>query len=153
MSLDLRPARSDDLDDLVVLEADGMGADAWGRSVLGDELAAAPESRTVLVVARTDRPGLAAYGALRVVDATADVQRVVVTRALRRQGLGRLVLQALLDAARARDCQEVLLEVRIGNRAAAAMYDEFGFAEISRRRGYFAARRDATVLWLALPPD
>ncbi len=153
MSLDLRPARPDDLDDLVVLEADGMGADAWGRSALGDELAAVPDTRTVLVVARTDQPGLAAYGALRVVDATADVQRVVVTRALRRQGLGRLVLQALLDAARARDCQEVLLEVRVGNRAAVALYEEFGFAEISRRRGYFAAQRDAAVLRLALPPD
>jgi len=130
-----------------------MGADAWGRSALGDELAAVPDTRTVLVVARTDQPGLAAYGALRVVDATADVQRVVVTRALRRQGLGRLVLQALLDAARARDCQEVLLEVWVGNRAAVAMYEEFGFAEISRRRGYFAAQRDAAVLWLALPLD
>jgi len=130
-----------------------MGADAWGRSALGAELATVPGSRTVLVVVRTNQPGLAAYGALRVVDTTADVQRVVVTSALRRQGLGRLVLQALLDAARARGCHEVLLEVRVGNRAAVAMYEEFGFTEISRRRGYFAAQRAAAVLWLALPPD
>ncbi|MDQ3664493.1 MAG: GNAT family N-acetyltransferase [Actinomycetota bacterium] len=152
MSLDLRPARPDELDDLVALEADGMGADAWGWSALGAELAAVPDSRTVLVVTRTDEPGLAAYGAVRVVDATADLQRVVVARALRRHGLGRL-LQALLDAARARGCREVLLEVRVGNRAAVALYETFGFAEISRRRGYFAPQRDAAVLRLALPPD
>jgi len=153
VSLDVRPARPDDLDDLVALEADGMGADAWGRSALGAELAAVPDSRTVLVVTRTDEPGLAAYGAVRVVDATADLQRVVVARALRRHGLGRLLLQALLDAARARGCREVLLEVRVGNRAAVALYEAFGFAEILRRRGYFAAQRDAGVLRLALPPD
>jgi len=57
------------------------------------------------------------------VDATADLQRVVV------------------------------LEVRVGNRAAVALYEAFGFAEISRRRGNFAAQRDAAVLWLGLPPD
>ena len=149
MTVDVRPAQANDLDALVRLEADGMAADAWGRSVLSGELAAMPASRTVLVVDLPDE-GVAAYGALRVVDATADVERVVVARSRRRRGLGRLLLQALLDDARARGCREVLLEVRVENLAAIALYEAVGFVEISRRRGYFAAQTDASVLRLAL---
>ena len=153
MTIDVRQARSKDLDVLVRLEADVMGAAAWSRSVLSGELAAMPASRTVLVVDLPDE-SLAAYGALRVVDTTADVERVMVAHPRRRQELGRLVLQALLDDARARGCREVLLEVRVGNRAATALYEAFGFVEISRRRGYFAAQTDAVVLRLALTqPD
>ncbi len=147
-----RPATGGDVDELARLEAAGMGADAWGTAALAAELAGVPDTRVVIVVPAPDGAGLLAYGALLVVAGTADVQRVVVDPEHRRHGLGHAVLQHLLDRARDRGCQEVLLEVREGNTAAVGLYTGHGFVEISRRRGYYAAQQDALVLRLDLRP-
>ncbi len=144
----LRPATAADLPALVGIEAAAMRPDAWSRSALADELAdelaGVPGTRTVLVV--DEYPGPAAYGVLRSVGGTADVQRLVVDPTRRRRGLGSALLEALLHAAETRGCSTVLLEVAADNAAARGLYAAHGFEEIDRRRGYYSGGRDALVL-------
>lgn len=151
------PGSAGDLSALVRLETASMGADAWGEAALAGELAGIPGIRTVLVVAEPGRGvvldgGPAAYGVLRAVGDTADVQRLVVAPAYRRQGLGGALLRALLHEATDGGCTRVLLEVATDNSAARALYAAYGFAEIARRRGYYSVRRDALVLECPLSP-
>ena len=62
-----------------------------------------------------------------------------------------MVPQALLDDAVARGCSQVLLEVAEGNDPARRLYERFGFAPISRRRGYYGPGKDAVVMRRRLP--
>jgi len=65
------------------------------------------------------------------------------------QGLGQLLLGALLQAAIAHQLERASLEVRASNDAAIGLYRQFGFVPLGQRRNYYTDPiEDATVLWL-----
>lgn len=69
------------------------------------------------------------------------------------RGMGRRLLLRMLRVARDRQADTVFLEVRASNRAAIALYEDIGFAEIGQRRGYYPARsgrEDALVYAMAM---
>jgi [ribosomal protein S18]-alanine N-acetyltransferase len=146
----LRPAIASDLAALRELETACFGVDAWGEEALRGELAGVPETRVVLVA--EDAGEIAGYAALLAVASTADVARIAVRPELRRRGLGRLLLDAMVGKARERGCTEALLEVSEANQAAVAMYEGAGFVPLARRPGYYRDGTDALVLRLALDP-
>lgn len=71
-----------------------------------------------------------------------------------RQGLGSSLLDALIGACREARARRLILEVDAGNAAAISLYRAAGFAEIGRRKQYYAKpkgkRSDALVLALEL---
>lgn len=77
---------------------------------------------------------------------------VAVAPERRRQGLGRQVLQALLDLARQQGAAHATLEVDPGNIAAVALYRDLGFQDAGLRRGYYRNGGDALIQWLRLSP-
>ena len=65
-----------------------------------------------------------------------------------RQGLGKLLLYALLGQARKRLLEWATLEVKPSNQAALSLYHKFGFTEVGRRRRYYKdTGEDALILW------
>jgi ribosomal-protein-alanine N-acetyltransferase len=91
------------------------------------------------------------YAGLVVAGNQADVQTLAVAAPAQGRGLGRLLLDALIAEARARDAAEVLLEVRAENAPARALYERAGFERIAVRRGYYRpGGTDALVLRLKL---
>lgn len=97
------------------------------------------------------RPGAVLVGApegfalLQVAAGEAEVLTIAVAPGARRQGLGRRLLSQALGRAAALGAEAAFLEVAEGNRAARALYARAGFAEVGRRRGYYAGG-DALVL-------
>jgi ribosomal-protein-alanine N-acetyltransferase len=68
---------------------------------------------------------------------------------LQNQGLGQLLLYALLRDAKKRQLEWATLEVKPSNQAALSLYRKFGFQEAGRRRGYYQdTGEDALILWL-----
>lgn len=53
------------------------------------------------------------------------------------QGLGRLLMQHLMDFARAEFCTIFLLEVRRSNSSARRLYESLGFNTLGVRKGYY----------------
>ena len=82
---------------------------------------------------------------------------IAVLKSMQRRGYGLRLLQALKELAQARDFLSVMLEVRVTNLGAIALYQSFGFCEIGRRRAYYPAddgkREDAIVMRLQLRED
>lgn len=80
----------------------------------------------------------------------AHVLNIAVDPARRRQGLARLLLAALMEAARGRGADQLFLEVRAGNKPALTLYNDLGFAEVALRRGYYplpgGGREDAVIM-------
>jgi ribosomal-protein-alanine N-acetyltransferase len=67
----------------------------------------------------------------------------------RNRGIGKKMINYLLNQARRRGIQSVFLEVRVSNSAAIHLYQEQGFNEVGQRMDYYPAswgREDALVL-------
>jgi len=77
---------------------------------------------------------------------------VAVDPRRRRRGLGRRVLEALLERGRSAGAEHATLEVAAPNDAARALYGGAGFRDAGVRRGYYRNGDDALIQWLRLTP-
>jgi ribosomal-protein-alanine N-acetyltransferase len=145
--MQVRAAATADLEALVALEDECEGADAWSRALLVDGLSGTVPTVSYLVA--DGERGVVGYAVVSCVDDIAELQRIGVTSALRRSGVGSQLLGEVFGVARREGAQRLLLEVREDNRAAIAMYAAHGFVEIDRRPRYY--RDGATAIVMRLP--
>lgn len=83
----------------------------------------------------------------------AHILNINVAPAEQNQGIGRKMLQNLIEVARGKKTETVFLEVRPSNLPAIYLYNSMGFNEIGIRKGYYPAengREDALMLALEL---
>ncbi len=93
------------------------------------------------------------YGILSMGAGEAHVLNICIGPTYRGQGLGRFLLDRLLDISRWNGAERVFLEVRPSNPLAKALYESVGFVEIGRRPRYYPARNgreDAIVMVLEI---
>ena len=76
----------------------------------------------------------------------AHLTTIGVRKAYRRQGIGGLLLMAVLDLAVMHNARMVTLEVRASNHAAQKLYAEYGFCNVGLRRGYYSDNREDAVV-------
>jgi ribosomal-protein-alanine N-acetyltransferase len=147
----IRRMTAADLDVLLPHEDVMFGSEAWSRQSYLDELADA-ELRYYVVAEGIGPSGAAEVlgsGGLLTIGATSQIMTVGVLPASRRRGVGRVIVRALVEHARTLRADEVLLEVRVDNEAARALYESEGFAVLGRRRGYYDhGRVDAVTMRL-----
>jgi len=138
----LRRATADDLEAIMELERATFPSDAWSAETMRAEL----ESRnTYYLVARAgagdggDARELDGYAGLMSPRGApeADIQTIAVSQRVRRRGLGRTLMNALLSEARDRGAREVFLEVRADNPAAIDLYERLGFERLAVRAAYY----------------
>ncbi|WNB86038.1 ribosomal protein S18-alanine N-acetyltransferase [Cellulomonas sp. ATA003] len=145
----LRPLTTADLPALVDLERELFGAGAWSAAMLAEELAGPGRWYLGLAPGREAPP--VGYAGLWFDGDDAQVMTIGVATAHQGRGLGRLLLDGLVDRARELGAASVLLEVRVDNAPALALYERAGFARLGRRRGYYQPENvDAFTMRLAL---
>jgi len=80
-----------------------------------------------------------------------DIHNIAVHPDFRRQGIGRLLLEQVVDAARRQERLRVTLDVRFSNAPAQNLYRSFGFVIRGLRKGYYSDNgEDALVMALEL---
>jgi len=136
------PSLQTDADPALLAAVDAQCfAEPWDPAAYA-RLCAGPAVQAWLLRGDDDAPaGLLCFQ--RVAD-EAELYRIGVLPALRGRGLGRWLLERLLDEAQ-RGLRQVVLEVRAGNVAAQALYRAAGFAAVGRRAGYYTAPREDAV--------
>ena len=162
----IRVAEAEDGPAIAALEREALGADAWSEALVTD--GAAGRVPTVLYLVATSPPAepvtqietsppaqpsppaepvetLTGYAAVSIVD-VAELQRIAVAAAHRRTGVASDLLARVEHEMRARQVDQLLLEVREDNHAACAFYAARGFAELDRRPRYYADGTTAVVL-------
>lgn len=88
------------------------------------------------------------YCNLRVLAGEGEVQRIAVLPAWRGLGLGRELMEAMVDFARVQKASAITLEVRAGNAAARKLYESYGFKAEAVRKGYYRnPEEDAIIMW------
>ncbi len=93
-----------------------------------------------------------------VISVTADESHILnlsIGTQHQRQGFGRQFIEFLVDEARERNAQTMLLEVRPSNTVAISCYNAAGFNEIGSRKDYYPAnggREDALLFARHITP-
>jgi len=95
---------------------------------------------------------VAGYAFASIVADEGEILNLAVEPGVRRHGLGRLLLEAVLDLCRREGAATVYLEVRASNAAALHLYERAGFHSVSTRRGYYRnPTENALTMTLRLP--
>jgi [ribosomal protein S18]-alanine N-acetyltransferase len=81
----------------------------------------------------------------------AELGNVAVAPEARGEGVGRLLVRAVLQRLRHRRVRECFLEVRESNERARTLYESLGFEVVGRRRAYYSQpTEDAFVMRMVL---
>ena len=76
-----------------------------------------------------------------------DMMNLAVAPEGRRQGTGRALVLALVEALTEKGSRSLMLEVRVSNIPAQKLYESLGFSQVGRRPKYYVnPREDALIL-------
>ena len=90
------------------------------------------------------------YGGLWVIEDEGHISTLAVQPSERGERWGELLLTALIQRALTAGADYIVLEVRVSNRIAQALYRKYGFAITERRPRYYADSEDAFTMRLDL---
>jgi ribosomal-protein-alanine N-acetyltransferase len=139
----LEPMTLEDLDDVLVIERLSFQT-PWSRGAFRYELS---QNRVARCSVARWRGRLVGYLCLWEIGHEIHVTNLATHPDVRRRGVARALLGAVLDDARERRVTLVFLEVRPTNVEALGLYERFGFRVIGRRKGYyFDTGEDALVM-------
>jgi N6-L-threonylcarbamoyladenine synthase len=135
MSYQLRLATEADLPAIMELEKASFGNDSWSRPTMRAEIMA---PHTYYLVAYLDEK-IVGYAGLSKVSSSssADIQTIAVIDSNRRAGIGRELMQRLIEQASKLAATEIYLEVREDKPAPQKLYEQLGFQRIDRRENYY----------------
>jgi ribosomal-protein-alanine N-acetyltransferase len=122
-----------DLAEVLVIERASFSM-PWSRGAFLYEI---EQNRVARCWVLRDGDNVVAYICLWEIGDELHVTNIAVHPGLRRRGLARQLLSAILDDGRSRRLRSVTLEVRPTNEEARTLYESFGFRVVGRRRGYY----------------
>jgi ribosomal-protein-alanine N-acetyltransferase len=134
-----------DLDAVASLEARCF-TNPWTRDMLAREL----EQSVVAHVFVLRLPDLAVAGfcSCWIIGDELHVTTIAIDPAHRRRGLGRFLMERVIQEASARGARRATLEVRASNLSARLLYENLGFTVTAIRPRYYASpEEDALILW------
>ena len=142
--INILPARLDDLAAIMIVERSSFSApEQWSeRSWLGELLG---DGRTILI-ARADQP--VGVTTIQTTGELAELHRLAVAPAHRRQGVGTALVRSALEVIRQLGARAVILEVRDTNEAAIMLYQKLGFEQLAARQNYYGPGQHALILKL-----
>lgn len=116
--------------------------DHWSQNAVLDTLS---NPQTVCLLA--EKAGKAAgYLLAYLAGGEAEIARIAVSEGLKRQGIGKKLLQLLEETCKERQVGRLLLDVRESNREARAFYQKMAFQEDGVRKGFYQSPAEDAVL-------
>lgn len=141
----VRPLEAGEIGRAREIAAGLVEAPQWPEAAYRQALdAGSSPRRLVLAAERGER--LIGFAVAAVVAGEAELESIAVERAVQRAGVGRALLEALVDAARGLGAERFLLEARVSNEPALRLYRALGFVENGRRPRYYRDPEEDAVL-------
>ena len=140
--MQLRGWEERDLPMLAEIEARCFPCDAWSQEMLSEVLKA-PYQWSVLAEEDGKIYGFACLFSLF---ETAELLNIAVDTDYRGRGIGESLLTAVHEQAKAMGAERILLEVRVSNAPAIALYKKHGYEKIAVRKNYYGNGEDADIM-------
>ena len=117
--------------------------DPWSEKSIASEL----ENPLSLWLVAVDGGQLIGYVGSQTVLGETDMMNLAVAPEARRQGTGRALVLALVDALTEKGSHSLMLEVRVSNTPDRTLYESLGFSQVGRRPKYYVnPKEDALIL-------
>jgi ribosomal-protein-alanine N-acetyltransferase len=142
------PMRREDVPAVVEVERRCFAA-PWTAGQFKHELKI-PFSRTIIAWSEAAAGRIAGYICRWVVGDEVSILNIAVDPDFQRQGLGREMVEIIVDEAHALGASSIALEVREKNAAARVLYTSLGFTEAGIRRNYYGKDDHAIVMCRSL---
>lgn len=140
----VRRLRESDLGAVLAIEAASFSM-PWSRHSFRNLLGRSDADLWAAVTVSS----LVGYAVVWYAGEDAELGNLAVAPEWRRRGLGRMLLDRVIESVLDRGSLRLFLEVRRSNTAAQALYEEYGFKPAGLRRRYYRAPvEDATVMCL-----
>ena len=147
MNFRIAPMTAARLPQVAALEKVCFPADPWSEELFR---AALENPHTNLLMAEGEDGAVLGYAVLSAVLDEGSLDNIAVAPHCRRQGVADALLSALTDFGRGR-LSVLMLEVRVSNFPAIALYEKHGFVPVGRRKNYYESpREDALLMTLVL---
>jgi ribosomal-protein-alanine N-acetyltransferase len=138
------PMRGEDLDAVMEIERQAF-PQPWSPGLFLHELKV-PFSKTVLARVSNGSQQVVGYVCRWLVGDEVHILNLAVHPQRRRSGVGRALVELVLQEAREHGARVVTLEVRRENTTAMALYRSLGFHERGVRRNYYGRGQDAIIM-------
>ncbi len=118
----------------------------WSYEIFKEEIV---NNNSSYLVARYDDE-IICYGGIKIILDTADVMNIVTKKDKRNMGLGKFILNELINVAKEKNCTSITLEVNENNKPAIHLYEQFGFEQVGLRKKYYCGVDNAILMTLKL---
>ncbi|MDE6373729.1 MAG: ribosomal protein S18-alanine N-acetyltransferase [Clostridia bacterium] len=140
--MNIRKCRYEDILRISELEKECFKGEGWSFG----SIASAFENPAYRMLVAEEGGEVIGYGCTCTVCETCDLENVLVAEEYRMGGVGRAILNALLDDVKERGAEKVFLEVRVSNVAALRLYLSCGFVGVHARTRYYSDGEDCLVM-------
>ena len=142
-SITIRVLTQEDIEQVLQIEKDSFSM-PWTRRSF-EEVVHNPQDLYLVVDKDSEIIG---YCGLWAVLEEGQITNVAIKKEYRHQGIGRLMMEALLAEGKNRGLTQFTLEVRESNLPARALYRSLGFTEIGVRPGFYdKPKESAVIMW------
>ncbi|WP_213818675.1 ribosomal protein S18-alanine N-acetyltransferase [Garciella nitratireducens] len=117
----------------------------WSREAWIQEIRSNKLARYIMIL---DKNRAIAYGGMWLILDEAHITNIAVHPDYRAKGIGKKLMQGLIDTAKREGIMQMSLEVRKSNTIAIHLYESFGFGvEGMRKEFYLDNHEDALIMW------
>lgn len=142
MRIQIIPMTKERLPAVAALERICFPADPWSAELFQ---AALDSPNTSVLLAQGEDGSVLGYAVLSVVLDEGNLDNIAVAPQARRQGVADALLSVLTGFGW-EHLACLMLEVRVSNAPAMALYEKHGFAAVGRRKNYYDAPREDAIL-------
>ena len=135
----------DDVEGVVVIEAEAYGKHHWAKSSFYDEMS---NNLAKYYTAKTTNGELVGYaGTWHILD-EGHITTIAVKNFYQRNHIGEALIKAIIDDCYKDGVKYLTLEVRVSNIPAIKLYEKYGFQSLGTRKGYYQDNNeDALIMW------
>jgi [ribosomal protein S18]-alanine N-acetyltransferase len=141
----VRDGTREDIPRLLEIARETSSAAQWSQAQYEHLFAPKVVQESCLLVSETEGI-VGGFLVGRGLDGDWEIENIVVTPCLHRQGMGKELLKGFLHRIGQKAAKTVHLEVRDSNRAARELYKASGFIQIGRRKNYYSAPPEDAIL-------
>jgi len=138
----LRPMELSDLDQVMEIERQAF-VEPWAKGCFEYEILVLDASELTVAVSR-DR--ILGYTVAWFLDDEVHLANVAVEKRSRGLGIGRTLVEAVMNRAVEEGAERVALEVRRSNVEAQRLYETLGFVRSGVRKNYYAKEKEDAIL-------
>lgn len=116
----------------------------WSKDSFEKEL----DNKFARYVVATKGDIVVGYGGMWIIVDEAHITNIAVHPEFRGNGIGSVIVEALIEICTLEDVTAMTLEVRKSNHIAQALYGNYGFEAEGLRKGYYEDNKeDAIIMW------